>query len=209
MRGFIRSTVPTVLIDVDPTTGKTFWELQGEKYTQKRIDTAHRHTFQWPSVSGKRLNQHLLPHLLELTDGHCAYCDTYPLGRSDETIDHFLPKSVSTFYAFVCQWENLYIACADCQNAKKEQHDSRLLRPDEVNYNFSRYFIYDFITDKIECNPAATPIDQDRAESTISIFDLNHKAHCINRRRARQLFTADPTPILSDYNYRFIFEMIL
>ena len=116
MKGFIRSTAPTVLTEVDLVTGKTFWELQGEKYTKKRSETNHRHTFQWPSVLGKRLNQHLIADLIALTDGYCAYCDMYPLGRSDETIDHFLPKSVPAFYPFVCQWENLYIACSDCQN---------------------------------------------------------------------------------------------
>ncbi|MBO0934027.1 hypothetical protein [Fibrella aquatilis] len=145
-----------------------------------------------------------MPALRALTDGHCAYCDLYPLRKPEESIDHFLPKSNPQFYANVCQWENLYLSCPTCQS-KGEQYDADLLRPDDVAFTFSRYFIYNYQSHEIEVNPLATLDNQRRADVTRRLFNLNDKGHCAARRIALERWEKrDPDYIIDDYNYRYL-----
>ncbi len=140
--------------------------------------------FQWRSFDGVPVNQRILPHLLAMTAGHCAYCDGYPLDVTGRpTIDHFRPKS--TFPALVYRWDNLFPACERCQAEKRDRWDEALLRPDEPGYAFERYFLCDVASGRIEPNPAADDRDQARARRTIDLFGLNAGGR--PRERARWL----------------------
>jgi uncharacterized protein (TIGR02646 family) len=124
----------------------------------------------WPSVDGAPLNQHLLPALRAMTSAHCAYCDGFPPQAA--TIDHFRPKAAGAFPDLAFAWENLYPCCHGCQK-RGDAWDPALLAPDEPDYAFDRYFLYDGTTGRLEPHPAATPDDRHRARVTIDSFRLN------------------------------------
>lgn len=203
MRKFERKEVPEVLSKT--VEGKPRWEWFGERYAQNRAQNPS-FMFQWPQIEGKKLNQHLLPDLMEMTESHCSYCDDYPFHRGGDSIDHFYPKSLPAFYGLVCDWRNLYIACKHCQEAKGNQHEPDLLRPDEVAFEFKKYFIYDFIQHRLLPNPQALEEEKVKAEVTIRVLDLNYPGMCTSRRHAFQRFMRDDNPFLSDYNFRFMFD---
>jgi uncharacterized protein (TIGR02646 family) len=204
MREFDRSPPPIILTEIDLKSGKARWEYYGENYQQKRLESNHSFKFSWPNIDKKSLNHHLSPLLKAQTDEHCSYCDKFPLMKGDETIDHFKPKSNPDFYLLVCNWANLYIACKACQDAKMTKFSSHLLAPDAIEYEFLRYFIYNFREHKIEKNPRSTDIDQQKALTTIEIFDLNHPSQITSRRHCLERFQTSENPNLNDFNYRFM-----
>ncbi len=205
MRAFVRTKTPAILEEIVEPTGKKRWELYGERYAQNRANSNHTFLFQWPDVAQKPINQHLLPYLAAMTDSHCSYCDKYPPFKGDDSIDHFKPKSVPAFYSEVCKWENLYFACKHCQDSKKNQYDEQLLRPDELNYNFKDYFLYDYISHTMSPNPIQSTENQERAKITIAVFDLNHASMRVSRRNAFHLFQTDILPA-TEYYHRYIFQ---
>jgi uncharacterized protein (TIGR02646 family) len=160
--------------------------------------------FRWPQFAGRALNAHLIELLRPLTERHCAYCDGYPLGTtSQETVDHFEPKSRAPERAF--DWHNLYLACNVCQACKLERFDSALLRPDEDGFAFERYFVLQFRDGTLAPQPAASPEDQHRARVSIAIFGLNAggrpaaRLRAIRRWRERPIAGRD----IRDEAYRF------
>jgi uncharacterized protein (TIGR02646 family) len=119
-----------------------------------------------------------------MTAEHCSYCDACPIdGTGEETIDHFRPKGRPEFYELVCEWSNLFLACSACNNAKQNQWDEALLRPDDPDFGFERYFEYHHDSGRLLPSTTASPEDQERARRTIEIFDLNRRGACSNRRR--------------------------
>jgi len=196
MRKFERLPQPQILADK--------WKQLGMEYEARRI-VNNNYRFNWPQIKLVRLNHSILPDLKNQTDEHCSYCDKYPLQGGDFTIDHFKPKSDPQFYRIVCKWDNLYLACNHCQKAKDIYYSDDILRPDSPDFEFSKYFIYNYNEDKIDVNDAAEPDDQLKAKETIRAFDLNHPGLKTARRHARERFKNDMNPVLTDYNYRFIF----
>ncbi|MFN0213126.1 MAG: hypothetical protein ACKVT2_02625 [Saprospiraceae bacterium] len=161
-----------------------FLSKNGERWNQQWSNLKQRTPgakFTWYQHKGQPVNQKLIPTLSIQTQGHCSYCDAYPMGPSDETIDHFKPKGNPLFFHLAYSWGNLYWACADCQKSKREQHNEFLLRPDDSDFSFQRFFIYNFNSHQIEVNPSSEPKDQRRGSATIQIFDLNHASH-VKRR---------------------------
>lgn len=206
MRVFTRFDPPAILLEPVGPELTPRWIQFGDRYTANR-NKKPRYIFQWPTVNGRTLNQHLLPTLRAQTVDHCSYCDGYPMGKGDESIDHFLPKLLPACYAFVCQWENLYLACSHCQQSKREQVNPLVLRPDEPGYSFRRYYIYNYIDQKIEINPMASPEDQQRARATHQFFDFDNAQLVTKRRHAYERYSGDPNPVLDDYNFRFVFDL--
>ena len=52
--------------------------------------------FDWYERDGKDAREHLVPHLHKMNQGHCSFCDAYPLAdRSNEPIEHFQPSSTA------------------------------------------------------------------------------------------------------------------
>jgi len=198
MKHFDRLDAPSFLLE-----NAQRWNQQWS--TLKQHNPGAR--FTWYQHEGRPLNQKLSPTLSIQTQGHCSYCDAYPMGLADNTIDHFKPKGNSIFFHLAYTWENLYWACADCQKAKSEQYDDLLLRPDDFEFSFQRFFIYNFNSHELEVNSASPPEDQRQAEVSIRIFGLNHGSHVISRRHSWERWRQSDYPIvLEDFAYRFIFE---
>jgi uncharacterized protein (TIGR02646 family) len=202
MRPFTRTDAPQLLRENAEAWGK-------EYAAKKTADPSY--TFRWKTVKGKRVNTHILPEMKTMTDEHCAYCDSYPPGKSDNTIDHFFAKGDKRFYHLVYEWVNLYFCCAVCQSYKKEKYDPRSLRPDALGYQFATYFDYNFTLHEIKVNQRATPDDQAKAYATIELFGLNDPKHVRTRRAFYTEYNSEiekgKTPDLKDFPYRFMFEL--
>jgi thiol-disulfide isomerase/thioredoxin len=197
MRKFVRLEEPEVL--------KKNWESYGVRYTNNRLANP-AFKFDWYTEDGVQVNHSILPILLLQTQEHCPYCDKFPLHRGDDSIDHFKLKSIPAFYSLVCKWDNLYLACKHCQDSKGSDYNDNLLRPDDINFNFNKFFDYNYTTHEIEINTLETPENQLKALETRRIFDFNHKGQVKTREHAFKRYITDLNPDLDDYNYRFIFE---
>jgi uncharacterized protein (TIGR02646 family) len=154
--------------------------------------------FWWP----KQVNQRLLPELLAMTQAHCAYCDGWPMDATGQpTIDHFRPKSRYPHLAFA--WGNLFPSCDRCQgsNGKGDEWNEALLKPDDLDYSFERYFVYDMVSGWLEPNPAASAPDYERALVTIDLLGLNEGGRPALRKRVLRDYAA-----FEERPYRFLFE---
>lgn len=179
------------------------WEDWGIDFEQRREQNPS-YRFSWKTLDGQAIDKQLLPLLRRMTQTHCVYCDNFPLGSaSRETIEHFKPKSL--FPREVYFWENLFLCCDKCQNAKLEKYDLLLLKPDSQEYKFNEYFIFDFVSGKLSAKPNTPKIFQDRANKTIEILQLNRKELCKMRLREGKVFESTDFE-LDDYNFRFLFD---
>ncbi|MCA9490690.1 MAG: HNH endonuclease [Myxococcales bacterium] len=134
-----------------------------------------------------------------MTDEHCAYCDHFPLGiEASAEIDHFQPKSDDRFAHLAYEWTNLYGVCRRCNQAKSDRWEAALLRPDDEDYAFDRYFEVDLLTGRLEPRGDAPQADRERARVTIEVFGLN--LHPRPRERAR--IAREP---IEDGPYRYLF----
>jgi uncharacterized protein (TIGR02646 family) len=150
-----------------------------QKKHDDRIAKDAKAKFVWFESGGKSSRDYFVELLHLMNQGHCSFCDVYPLeDRSTEPIEHFKPKSKYPEVAFT--WSNLYYICDLCNNKKRIDYDAKLLRPDDVAYEFLTYFSFD-VSGYIEPNSLASENDQRRAEFTISTYGLNLK----NRPRYR------------------------
>jgi uncharacterized protein (TIGR02646 family) len=198
MRNFLRGNSPAFL--------RRKWRTWGIRYdTNKRRNLGF--VFQWATYNGRKVNTLLKPHLAEQTDGHCSFCDNFPIRSREDSIDHFKPKSRPSYYLLAYQWENLYYCCQNCQQYKREQFNQYLLRPDAVYYSFEHYFIYSFNTNEIEPNPALTNNDRRKAETTISILGLNDEGHIAARRISLERYYGQINLgieiFINDFPYRY------
>lgn len=68
------------------------WVEWGEEFA-RRLAADKKYRFAWKQWQDQRVNLRLLPLLDAMTEGHCAYCDWFPMDTgTDPTIDHFKPK---------------------------------------------------------------------------------------------------------------------
>ena len=159
----------------------------GDRWSQQWANLREQNpaaAFQWYEVEGRSSREWLLPVLREMTQGHCAFCDAYPLeDRSKEPIEHFKPKHEPQFHSDAYAWENLFYACEFCQGEKQGQWDDGLLKPDADDYAFEKYFQFDFTTGELKPNAVVSESDQLRASVTIKMYGLDHE----KRRRFRRL----------------------
>lgn len=182
------------------------YKTWGHEYKAKRdVDPAAR--FRWKSYLGQSVDT-LIKQAFGILAEHCAFCDSYPLGRSSlTTLEHFRPKSRYPRLAYV--WHNLFPCCNRCQNTKRDRFDRKLLKPDVDDYEFERYFLVNYRTGEIGVNPAANDDDQQRAQITIDLYGLN--AHgCPQSRvleyRKYQDLVVHGNYMLDDFSYRFFLE---
>lgn len=195
MRRFQRGEAPEVLWKR--------WKEWGMRFTLRRQATSGAR-FHWPVVGGKSIHQAIVANLKKLAHNHCCYCDGYPLGEtSRRTVDHFRPKN--RFPRLVCVWANLFLSCEVCQTQKADTFDKKLLKPDQVQYQFLKYFQVNYRTGEILANDQASRSDQERALLTIQTFALNTPERKISRRNTfRRGILSGET--LGDVPYRFLFE---
>ena len=198
MRKFIRGESPDFLI------GK--WKEWGSRYRNNRQRNSG-FSFQWPVYNGQAINILLEPLLAQLTNDHCSFCDNFPIRTKEDSIDHFKPKSRPAYYGLVCQWENLYYCCQNCQQYKREQYNQFLLQPDDINYLFDTYFIYSFTSHEINPNPSLQQSLKRKAETTINILGLNDKGHIAARRISLERYESKKVLgeviEVNDFPYRF------
>jgi len=164
--------------------------------------------FSWYQHQGRSLRDWILPHLREMNQSHCSFCDSFPIeATSNEPIEHFRPKSHPEFAEQAYSWANLYYCCEKCQSSKREKWNEHLLRPDDFEYSFSRYFVYDFTTGQISPNPKATPLDQRRAAVTIELYGLDNASRRRLRRLALKHWGDSKQPDALEFPYRDYIEM--
>jgi uncharacterized protein (TIGR02646 family) len=177
----------------------------GRDYAARRRENP-RFRFQWR----RSLLEVVREALAVMTAWHCSYCDGHPLRTTGvEAVDHFRPKSHPDFHDLVCTWENLFLTCTACNQAKREQWDDALLRPDDPEFRFGHYFEYRFDSGKLEPASAASAAEQQRAIRTIEIFDLNRADACASRQRVvRWMRSADAADEPDDgWAYRYLLPL--
>ena len=188
---------------------KSLWD-QGK--SDKKPSTPK---FVWPQYQKKKLNQHLLPILSQMTADHCSYCDGFPMGVESEdndqirgvmtarTIDHFRPKETFPEKAFA--WNNLFLCCSACQETKGTQFEEALLAPDHPDYQFEDFFLVNFHTGDIDINPFAPEENRNRARITLKILKLNEGYLPTYRRNILEDQAQNQRPI-NERPYRFMFS---
>ena len=163
MRKLARVEEPVFLADK--------WERWGLDWEQRRINDGAGANFHWHQIDNEPVNQKLLPLLKAQTQDHCSFCDGFPVNSASvETIEHFRPKT--TFSREAYHWTNLYYCCTHCQT-KGAYFDEALLQPDANDYQFDRYFRWDFTTGRIEINGLAPEVERNRSRITIDFYHLN------------------------------------
>jgi len=191
-----------------------FWNTHAPRWNEQwraRKQDNPGAQFSWYQHEGRPVNQHIIPILKQQTQDHCSYCDGYPPVLGDDTIDHFQPKGDPLFHHHAYTWGNLYVACAHCQRAKMEQYSTDLLRPDEQEYRFERYFIYNFNTHHVEVDPSATEDYQRRAALTIRIFQFNHTGKVAMRRNEFERWIykkREENAHIDDFAFRFMMDIM-
>jgi len=173
-----------------------------QRFVERRTENPGAEFF-WNTINGVTINKIILPVLLNDTNGHCSYCDSFPLLNSNKTIDHFFPKSDYPQDAY--NWANLYVACRECQDNKGVIVSDDLLRPDVDDYNFNNFFIINFTEFKLEPNPMSSEDFQTKAETTIRILDLNSIEFQIARRHSYTR-EKDENSIIEDFAFRYLFN---
>jgi uncharacterized protein (TIGR02646 family) len=194
MRKFIRLEEPDFLA--------ANWENWGQDWERRHAENP-KAAFHWHQLDNVPVNQKLLPLLKAQTQDHCSFCDNYPVSPpSIDTIEHFRPKAHYPRDAY--RWGNLYFCCMWCQQ-KSDDFDEAALQPDAIDYEFDRYFRWDFTLGTIEVNEQATPGDQHRATVTIKLYKLNEGHPSLRKRELRKRAECKNDP-LDDFAYRHYVE---
>lgn len=176
MMKFNRGPCPDCLASKNKI-GKVNFERWNQSWVQKVKKTPTIGSFPWHEYQGKRVNELLIEELREMSDSHCAFCDKHAPENDSDSIEHFYPKKIKPELAF--NWENLFLCCNGCQkrpkNWKKYAHKAHLiLKPDEKDYSFERFFTFSTQDGKIYVNQwNDSELDKEKAEVTIVYFQLN------------------------------------
>ena len=199
MRKQTRPTAPDLLREHSERWSREWAELRQQNPSA---------TFQWRKIDGKPVRELLLPILREMTQEHCAFCDYFQFDVvSPETVEHFKPKSRPEFYDHVYAWGNLYYCCSRCQSAKGEKWDDRLLRPDDPEYLFEKYFQRDYLTGEIHPNAVASIEIQECARATIDLYGLNRSPLCRERKtKLREWQRSNSRHELDSWSFRDFLE---
>lgn len=194
MRKFTRLAEPGYLVDK--------WEAWGLDWEERRARNIGAN-WHWHQIENVALDHRLRVPLKEQTQGHCSFCDAFPVSPpSVDTIEHFRPKAEFPREAY--QWSNLYYCCCFCQR-KGCAFSELALRPDAPDYEFGRYFLWNYTTGEIEVNPQASEPDQERARFTIVYFRLNEE-HPTCRRQAQHWYAGYSADELENVPYRHFLE---
>lgn len=200
MMQFDRTAAPSWLIAKAPNWNSRFVANRDKNANFK---------FSWTTHNKQKINKLLLPLLSAMTQQHCSFCDSFPMGEIiPNTIEHFRPKSSFPHLAY--EWTNLYLCCGNCQE-KNENYSPLLLQPDAANYNFHDYFSYNFRTGELEPNLASSTNRQDRAAKTIELYKLNEFGRPQSRKRELDKYTScqkNPVNTLTedDFSYRYMYS---
>lgn len=179
---------------------KDNYKKWGKEYKRKLDNPNTNNDFSW-----KRKYQEITDELVAVTKNHCCFCDIHPLKASGATVEHFRPKS--TFPLVSYAWGNLFYCCMNCQKkGSKFPFDFKLLKPDQISYSFSYYFIYNFSTGIIRPNPTRSFEEQKRAENTVNLYGLNKYGRPEARILERKKFLDANNPDIENYSFRFVLQ---
>lgn len=153
-----------------------------------------------PIFDGIKVNKRLLPILRDATAKHCAFCDDI---IKKGTIEHFRPKAQDCHPLLAFVWKNLFPCCSDCQEVKNNTFDPRMLKPDNISYEFLKYFRYDSFSGEIKINPKASSIEQERALITREIYGLNRPEYVQDRLDKFESYQ-DVEDVKRPYRFMFI-----
>jgi hypothetical protein len=95
-----------------------------------------------------------------------------------------------------------YFCCGGCQNYKREQWDDALIHADADDFEFFRYFNFDFETGGISPNLTAFVGDQQGAAVTIHIYGLDGPERRRFRRLERRQCERTLDPNINDFGYQ-------
>lgn len=145
------------------------WARQWDELRVKNPDAE----FPWYTKDKKSARQWILDELLAWSYHHCAFCDGMG-GTTNWPVEHFKPKAKSKFPELAYAWSNLYPCCEKCQGKGDWWEDEpALLRPDEIDYDFTAFFIHDYTAPDgvaLLANPLAGPEREKRAQLLIRIY---------------------------------------
>lgn len=105
--------------------------------------------------------------LSESSFGKCAFCECIPSESGYLEVEHFAPKSI--YYQLAFDWDNLLPVCRICNEAKSS-HDTiiePIVNPSKEDPKSFFDFNYILMVPLREC------LDQDKAERTIEVCNLN------------------------------------
>jgi len=176
-------------------------ELTRDYVTRRSANPRAR--FEWRQREGRSLLEVVREAVAVMTDDHCSYCDGHPINDTGEaTVDHLRPKALFSELAYT--WTNLFLTCSACNHAKGERWDELLLRPDDPDFRFERYFECDFATGELAPAPTASPDEQARARRTIEILRLNRADTCKSRLRTLRWLRHISSDGDRDLAYRYL-----
>jgi hypothetical protein len=204
-----RPNIPNCLSEINSTSKKSKWfgvtneVAWGMMDAAKLNDPKKSNNLSWHTYNGVKVNTILEPLLIEMNQGHCSFCDMFPLEEVKGTIEHFEPKSLSPLLSHT--WTNLFYCCHGCQE-KGDDFSRLLLKPDEIGYNFDFYFVCVTKNQKIELRPNRNRSlqDQARADKTIELYGLNNFNRPKGRFREYNKFVEGKHSI-DDFPYRYLF----
>ena len=196
MRKQTRPEEPEVLRSHQEKWNRQWRELRGRNPSAK---------FAWYETGGKSAREWILQDLRGMNQGHCSFCDGYPVETvTSEPVEHFRPKSNPKFHDLAFAWDNLFYCCNACQSHKGEQWDDHLIKPDEPCYEFDRYFR--FLDGRIEPVSGCDETVRLRAEATIRIFGLNERNLPRHRKLELRKWSRTTAPVLDDFAFRDFLE---
>lgn len=128
----------------------------------------------------------------------CAYCGDL-VGRTGEDVEHFRPKAVYWFLAYV--YENYVASCRQCNSSRKgskfDLAAGQVPAADRAALKTEKRLLLDPVNDRVEqammvvmvdnrylwqVNPAASKQLRTRAEHTIAFFALNDDGQLVKAR---------------------------
>jgi uncharacterized protein (TIGR02646 family) len=195
MRKFERKEAPECLRKNAKEYGKTWKKLHknGKK-------------FNWYEYQNQQNEVVILENLYPLTQNHCSFCDKNKVikGIVEPNIEHFYPKA--KYHLLAYRWNNLFLCCGSCNHYKGNQFSRKLLKPDRNNYDFDKYFMFDFETGEIKPNESQSVHTQARAAETIKLYGLNKDSRPQARLNELENYIIMPFPTLVDFSYRDFIE---
>lgn len=168
---------------------------------QKRTKTPNTDkTLSWKTFAKK-----VKPFLLENSQNHCSYCDIYFENRENSEIDHYKPKNQYPELEF--EWVNLFAVCSICNKQKLRvfPENNTPIKPDDQNYNFFKYFDFEYETGKISISKGLSKSDYLRAKETIDFLGLNKGDKPNSRKRFLQNLDIKKE-LYPEVSYRYILE---
>ncbi len=108
--------------------------------------------------------------LLIMTENHCSYCDEHFWETKKLEVEHFKPKA--KFPELEKKYSNLYLSCNSCNKHKKQIYPKiEPIRPDDRNYEFSKFFYFEPDTGNIKVLG-----NNEKAEQALNYLNLNRSS---------------------------------